>query len=205
MSRSPRSRTQRRSSTTARSPTDRRAGGTRHRPGRRPSSGRVGGPGLFGTGFGGDPLEIDSSYSARGGVFVIAGGDIRLVETDGDYYGIFARSLTGDLGIETRNGSIRNDVDDRSTRFVARNIDLVASGAVGASTADFSGDLYIDTAETGRLVAFSGAPRLAGVFITEATGQLSVLLAVALGGGVRLRTLYDPDSARESILCCPAA
>jgi hypothetical protein len=104
-----------------------------------------------------------------------------------------------------RNGSIRNDVDDRSTRFVARNIDLVASGAVGASTADFSGDLYIDTAETGRLVAFSGAPRLAGVFITEATGSLSVLLAVALGGGVRLRTLYDPTPHASRSSCCPAA
>ncbi len=152
---------------------------------------------IGGTGPTPDFLEIQSSLSARGKVLALAAGDILLDQVNGTLYVLLVLSLQGNVALRTRLGSIRNDVDDASVRVVGRSIDLIAvGGSVGADSADRSADLVIDTAPDGRLYALSlpadvvGAVFPQGVFITEATGWLSVLRAEAPEGDVRLTVPY---------------
>src|SRR5690606_13518650 len=88
---------------------------------------------------------------------------------------------TGDVSLAALDGSIVNEVDDATVRVVGVSIDLFATGGHIGSL-DGSADIHVDTAVDGRLLA-DGED---GVFVTEATGPLALLLGASSAGRVRI-------------------
>ena len=133
-----------------------------------------------------DHLEIRSSNLGRGWVDALAPHGILLDQTTGDLVLRLVRATdagiaTGDVALTALDGSIVNEVDDATVRVVGVSIDLVAVGG-HIGSADGSADIRIDTATTGRLLAEGDD----GVFLTEATGPLALLLAASSAGRVRI-------------------
>ncbi|HET8895984.1 MAG TPA: hypothetical protein VFN04_01830, partial [Protaetiibacter sp.] len=137
-----------------------------------------------------DHLEVRSSNAARGWVWASAPHGIYLDQTTGD---LVLRTVTattggvatGDVSLTALDGSIVNDVNDATVRVVGVSIDLFATGG-HIGSADGSADIHIDTAIDGRLLAEGEN----GLFITEFSGPLTLLLGASSAGRVRITVPY---------------
>ncbi len=146
-----------------------------------------------------DPLDIDSSNS--GSLVAVADGDIFITDLAGNLNISNVNSSTGDVRLVTNAGSILEFGNNIGADITARSLDLVASGS-GASIGAEANDLEIDIADAGRLFATA---RL-GVFLTETSGELNVLVATATGdddgsivGSTRITVQDSPALNTENL------
>ncbi len=145
-----------------------------------------------------NPLEIRSSNSARGTFVATAPLGVFVSQVTGNLILGSVVAANGNVSLASLDGSILNDVDNGVVRVTGNSIDLIAiGGRVG--TAGVSADIVIDTAADGRLLADGEQ----GVFVTEASGSLNVLLATASDGAVRITVPYVAGAPSESITLLP--
>ncbi|MGI9455388.1 MAG: hypothetical protein ACR2NU_02440, partial [Aeoliella sp.] len=133
-----------------------------------------------------NPLDIDSS-DGDGVLTATAKDDIFITETTGDLNVNLVQSTAGHSRLVSATGSILDGSDSAAANVSGSKVDLVTPvGAIGAS----SNFLEIDSSNSsaGRLFATASD----GIFITETSGELNVLVATSQTGDVQLRVV---DSA----------
>ncbi len=139
-------------------------------------------------------LEIRSSNAARGKLVASAPGGVFIAQVTGDLVLGSVVASAGDVALAALAGSILNDVDDGTTRVTGHDIDLTAPGGrIGTATG--TADVVVDTADDGRLLA-DGRD---GVFVTEATGSLNLLLARSSDGAVRITVPFVAGGPDEDL------
>ena len=140
------------------------------------------------------PLAIHSSNAGRGRLVAAAPAGVYLTQVGGDLVLGRVAASAGSVSLSTTAGSILNDSDTGAVRVVATDIDLVAvGGRIG--TAAGTADIVVDTAAAGRLVA-QGTD---GVFVTEASGSLALLLAASSAGDVRITVPFVAGGVDEDL------
>ena len=141
-------------------------------------------------------LNIRSSNFGAGKLIARAPGGVFIRQTDGDL--VLGEVVTaGDVALLVSQGSLRNDPNDTAGRvvIVGHNIDLVVVGDIGAADSD----IVLDTAVDGHLAVSSTG----NVYITEATGPLTVLQVVSVDGGVRLTVPYVAGGVDADLTLLP--
>ena len=159
-----------------------------------------------GIGSAANPLDIDSSVAAVGGVSAAAEDSIYVHEIAGDLHVASMTSSAGNIQLTTADGSvvigsvtsnqgdvnitatesILDDVDSGTTDVTGQGIVLSAlAGSIGSS----ANPLEVDTAHSGPGMLFASAAD--DIFVTETEGALSIGSITSQSGTIGLASAGD--------------
>ena len=152
-------------------------------------------------------LEMDSAYSAAGNLTATAQDGIFITETTGDLSVAAVGSAAGNVMLAVDTGSLLDGVGGARANIQGASIDLRASDSIGtaadpvridgggsAQQADSSVYVLEAIPGPGTLYASAGT----GIFLTEASGGMSVLSAVTTSGDIGI-TVNDSASTGEDL------